>query len=422
VPFAERPAGARLLADLARGDRLLVTKIDRAARNTLDLLGLVKRVQGIGADVVFVESKINTDGPMGEFLLTMLGAVAQFEAALIAERRRESLAVFADEGRHAVGKAPLGLVSAPNAHGRGLVLRPDPVTAPLLRDVVDRILAGRLSQADAARTLDDGVKARVARLQEEKPDAKPYHKGMTPAAFGRLLRNTRLVGVGPNGDLDPEAAVFSLLEWDELQEFLRRPEKTWTRSDDFGTVLLCGVCGERMYYQKAANLDYSTYKCRRALHVKGKPSASVTRSKADDHVERDFLATFGHLDVMREERRSTSDARARAVATARLQHAQALRALDDAEEVDAGEAFAGLQRAKRTLRLAEAMPDETVVEHVPTGEDFAHAWRRLTIAERADLIQRSGVRYIVEPGRLPIEEKVHLSDHGEPDYLAGQTD
>jgi site-specific DNA recombinase len=107
IPFAERPDGARPLADLSTGDRVLVTKIDRAARDVLDLLNLVKRVKATGATIVFTEQPdFVTEGPLGDLLLTVLGAVAQFERALIAERRRESLVAFKAEGRHAVGRAP----------------------------------------------------------------------------------------------------------------------------------------------------------------------------------------------------------------------------------------------------------------------------------------------------------------------------
>ena len=142
VLFAERPEGARLLADLQPGDRVVMTKIDRAARNVADLLSLVQRIRGAGASVRFVDNDIDTDGPYGQFMLTMLGALAELEANIISERRKESLGAFVAEGRHAVGKAPIGLRSIPNPSGRGLVLAIDPETAPLVREAVERVMAG----------------------------------------------------------------------------------------------------------------------------------------------------------------------------------------------------------------------------------------------------------------------------------------
>src|SRR5687768_8693795 len=76
VPFAERPEGGRLMADLQKGDRVLVTKIDRAARSVKDLLNLVERIEKAGASILFVDQAIDTSGPMGRFLLTLLGAIA----------------------------------------------------------------------------------------------------------------------------------------------------------------------------------------------------------------------------------------------------------------------------------------------------------------------------------------------------------
>jgi len=401
VPFAERPDGARLLADLRPGDRLLVTKIDRAARNTEDLLSLVKRVNAIGAEVVFAEPYISTEGPMGKLLLTVFGAVAEFESALIAERRRDSLAAFAAEGRHAVGKPPLGLIAVSNPHGRGLVLRPDPERAPALRAAVADLLSGTASQAECARRL-----------------------GVGAPTFSRLLRNDRLAGVTSSGVVDPDASVFSLVEWDALQAHLARPEaKSWTRSNDFGAVLTCGVCGDRLYFQAAKNPAHATYKCRRVRHAPGTPSASVMRTNADGLVEADFLDTFGGLEVLRAVTMSTSDARAVAVAEARLRLSQAKAALDTADDdAAAAEAFSAFRGAKRAFSAAEAMPDETVTERIPTGETFAQLWQRSSVAERAATLVASGVRYVVEPGRLPLSQKVHRAADVLPDYLAGQTD
>ena len=75
------------MADLQQGDRVLVTKIDRAARSVRDLLDVVERIENAGASIVFVDQGIDTSGPMGRFLLTLLGAIAELEAAIMAERR-----------------------------------------------------------------------------------------------------------------------------------------------------------------------------------------------------------------------------------------------------------------------------------------------------------------------------------------------
>lgn len=401
VPFAERPAGSRLVADLRSGDRLLVTKIDRAARSTEDLLSLIKRVNAIGAEVVFAAPYISTEGPMGRLLLTVFGAVAEFEADLISERRRESLEAFRHEGRHAVGSAPFGLRSVPNPNGRGLVLRPDPATAPRLRDAVKRILTSEVTQAQAAASL-----------------------GIGAPGFSRLLRNERLAGVvGHETDgsprVEPDAAVFSLVEWAALQEHLTRPVKAWTKADGYGAALACAVCGERLYLNVAKRREHSVYRCRRVRHTAGEPGVSVIASNADRAVEEEFLATFGRLPVTEAVVVSTSDARARAVAAARLRLDVARRAQDAAiTEEDDDEADRAYKSAKRALREAESLPDESAVEYRETGETFAEVWERADRNRRTALLLRAG-RWIVVPGRVPLAQKITRED-AEPDYLAGE--
>lgn len=400
IPFAERPAGGRLLRDLERGDRVLVTRIDRAARNVRDLLDLVERIEGAGASIVFVDQAIDTAGPMGRFLLTLLGAIAELEAGIIAERRRESLAAFRAEGRHAVGRAPFGLRSVPNPDGRGLVLRPDPEKAPILREIVERLLAG-----ESQRSLH--------RLT-----------GMGHPAFSRLLRNERLAGVlgyEPDGSprIDEEQAVFSLVEWAELQDFLRRPEKTWSKAEGYGPALSCGVCGERLYLNVSAEkAEYATYRCRKVKHGPGEPSATVTRVNADAHVEREFLARFGALPVIEEVEVVSGADRDEAVTLARMRLDALRRALDVAETDDEEEAlFESYRDAKRALRAAEAIPSGSRTERIETGLTFADAWETAGDDDRTALLLRFGP-WTVHPGRLPIEQKVTLDVV--PDYLSGQ--
>ena len=407
VRFAEREAGRRLLADLEPGDRVLVTKIDRAARDLEDLLSLVRIAEERGASIEFTEAEFPTTGPAGRLMLQVVGAIAEFEAALIAERRRESLAAFRAEGRHAVGAAPFGLRSVPNPKGRGLVLRPDPETAPVLREVVERVQGGEPQAALAPLV------------------------GLKEAGLSRLLRNERLAGVLGYDEsgaprIDEEQAVFSLAKWRALQAFLAKPErKTWARTEGIGPALQCSECGGRLYVSRAKAPRKDTYKClRRGRHAKGEPSASVTVEAADAHVQETFLRLFDGFEVVERLTVSGSDERDEAIAVARTRIDRAKEALADAESDDEEDgAFQALRAAKRALRDAEALPDETVVRDVPTGEHYAEVWARSGDAERVEILRRVG-RWIVSPGRLPIAVKVRFErlDDEFPDYLAGQTD
>lgn len=59
-----------------------------------DLLDIVKHVESVGASVRFIDNDINTEGPYGRFTLTLLAAIAELEAGIVSERRKESLEAF----------------------------------------------------------------------------------------------------------------------------------------------------------------------------------------------------------------------------------------------------------------------------------------------------------------------------------------
>jgi DNA invertase Pin-like site-specific DNA recombinase len=101
---ADRPALAAMLAHVRAGDTVLVHEISRLARNTADLLRLVKLLTDKGVTVTFKKEGLTFTGEannaMNQMLLTMLGAVASFELALINERRIEGQAKARAEGKH----------------------------------------------------------------------------------------------------------------------------------------------------------------------------------------------------------------------------------------------------------------------------------------------------------------------------------
>lgn len=394
VPFADRPEGGRLLADLVKGDRVLVTKIDRAARNVRDLLGLVERIEATGASIVFVDQNIDTAGPMGRLLLTLLGAIAEFEAALIAERRRESLVAFKADGRHAVGEAPFGLQSVPNPSGRGLVLRPHPEEAPALREAVERLFEGTPLSTLAADL------------------------GILDTRLGRVLRNDRLAGVieqTPDGPrLDPAMAVFSLVEWDALQAHLARPVKAWNRAEGIGPALSCSVCSERLYRNASKrNAAYAVYRCRGVRHEAGESRASITATLAEAHVEALFVAAMGHLPVTETVVENSDAARTEAVALARMRLEAARKAQDAAEtEEEEDAADAAYKAARRALKAAEEIPVSSFATVRETGETYADLYARGG-SDRVEALLLAG-RWVVSPGRVPVAEKVVFEPHVEP--------
>lgn len=104
-----RPALQECIAYLRDGDTLHVHSMDRLARNLDDLRRMVKELTGRGVVVKFHKEGLTftgDDSPMATLLLSMLGAVAEFERSLIAERRQEGIAVAKAKGDVYKGRKP----------------------------------------------------------------------------------------------------------------------------------------------------------------------------------------------------------------------------------------------------------------------------------------------------------------------------
>lgn len=104
-----RPQLQAALDFCRQGDTLVVHSMDRLARNLTDLRLLVKNLTGRGIAVQFVKESLTftgEDSPMANLLLSMLGAVTEFERALILERQRERIALAKAAGKYK-GRKPI---------------------------------------------------------------------------------------------------------------------------------------------------------------------------------------------------------------------------------------------------------------------------------------------------------------------------
>ena len=100
---ADRPQLQACLAHLRDGDTLHVHSMDRLARNLDDMRRIVKDLTGRGVIVRFHKEGLTfsgDDSPMNTLLLSMLGAVAEFERSLILERQREGIAIAKQQGKY----------------------------------------------------------------------------------------------------------------------------------------------------------------------------------------------------------------------------------------------------------------------------------------------------------------------------------
>jgi DNA invertase Pin-like site-specific DNA recombinase len=103
----ERAELGRALAYVREGDALVVHSMDRLARNLDDLRRLVRELTGKGVKVEFVKESLTFSGeasPMATFMLSVMGAFAEFERALIRERQREGIELAKARGVYKQGR------------------------------------------------------------------------------------------------------------------------------------------------------------------------------------------------------------------------------------------------------------------------------------------------------------------------------
>lgn len=106
----DRPELARAIEYIREGDTLVVHSMDRLARNLEDLRRIVRELTRQGVKVEFVKESLTftgEDNAMNTLLLSMLGAVAEFERSLILERQREGIALAKAAGKYKGRKAAL---------------------------------------------------------------------------------------------------------------------------------------------------------------------------------------------------------------------------------------------------------------------------------------------------------------------------
>jgi DNA invertase Pin-like site-specific DNA recombinase len=140
----DRPELTKMLKRLDEGDVLMVTRLDRLARSTRDLLNILERIAKAGAGFKsLADTWADTTTAQGRLMLTILGGLAEFERELILART--------GEGRS-------------RAKARGVRFgRPPALTMHQRKEAIQRLTEGA-TQADLARTY--GVsQATISRLQ-----------------------------------------------------------------------------------------------------------------------------------------------------------------------------------------------------------------------------------------------------------------
>jgi DNA invertase Pin-like site-specific DNA recombinase len=104
---SDRPLYAALLARLEDGDRLVVWKVDRLGRSTLDALQTAKDLDARGVHIVITTLGIDLKTSAGRLVFGMMAQIAEFERELIRDRVKAGMADAKKRGVHAGRKHTL---------------------------------------------------------------------------------------------------------------------------------------------------------------------------------------------------------------------------------------------------------------------------------------------------------------------------
>jgi DNA invertase Pin-like site-specific DNA recombinase len=193
LPPLERPGLHAVLETLKAGDikQIIVTRLDRLARDTMLSLWLMKEIKKLGAELVSIAEPGRWDDPTQKLLLTMVAAFAEFEKSLISSRLSSGRKTKARQGGYAGGKAPIGY----QAKRGDKALQLDEEKAAVVR----RVFELRDAKPDASlQKLADLLNAEGLTTKE----GKPFHAMQVKRILDRRALyegNYRYAGVEADG-------------------------------------------------------------------------------------------------------------------------------------------------------------------------------------------------------------------------------
>jgi DNA invertase Pin-like site-specific DNA recombinase len=151
----ERPQLREALSFVREGDSLVVTKLDRLARSVRDLWTIVEALAAKKVALRVLNMNLDTSSATGKLMLSVLGAVAEFEREMLLERQREGIARAKSLGKYK-GRKPTARAKA------------DEVRALIAEGMSAAAVATRLgiSRASVFRIIRSGVPLSSSQMHE----------------------------------------------------------------------------------------------------------------------------------------------------------------------------------------------------------------------------------------------------------------
>jgi DNA invertase Pin-like site-specific DNA recombinase/predicted nucleotidyltransferase len=227
---ADRPELTRLLAQIGDGDTMIVSRLDRLARSTRDLLNILDALATRGARFRSLsDAWADTTAPNGQLMLRVLGGLAEFERDLVRLRTGEGRTRAKARGVH-MGRPPKMTPhqrhEAAEALASGAATQADLVRRfHVSQSTISRLAAKTASLPAPAKPLMDAATERAARAFLRRLEGKyPVVEGIL---FGSRARRTHtadsdadiaVVLDGPKGNRTQAALDMAGIAFDVMQE------------------------------------------------------------------------------------------------------------------------------------------------------------------------------------------------------------
>lgn len=95
-----RPKLQEMLDFAREGDSIYIWDFSRLARSTKDLLEIVEKIKIKGINLISVKENLDTNTATGKLMLTMIGAINEFERANLLERQKEGIIIAKQKGKY----------------------------------------------------------------------------------------------------------------------------------------------------------------------------------------------------------------------------------------------------------------------------------------------------------------------------------
>nr|WP_256388255.1 MULTISPECIES: recombinase family protein [Corynebacterium] len=395
-PFDAPALGKFLTDDGAREwDILVAWKLDRLARNAINMNALFGWIQDNGKQLVCVSDNIDLSTWTGRLVANVIAGVAEGELEAITERVTAGKKALRESGRFTGGFVPFGYKVAPRQDG-GKELVKDPETQEILQWIFQQALLNRPLSYIAADLNEVGGK------WARRNHGPLKSKGWSSTTIRTILNNKAYLGwtmyqgkpvLDDNGEpvkrCEPSISIedYNRIQelWSSRNTRVRKPKVT----APLNGVIECWECGQNMSLFRHKRETASAYRC-----LNHKPMIHLNAVVVEADIEEKFRDFIADLPIL-EKRVSVVRSSASELEQARATYKDIASYLPSAPDEETRRMlFQQLDAVSNRIRDLEAsITTDDGTEWFNTGVTYGERWDQLDTEGRRLLLTSAGIRY-----------------------------